>query len=129
MPDQSINEPWHDKTNKMNVRPGKTQISQGINLVWSESSLCAQWVAKDPIFLHADSKDSDQTGQSLRWAHMPLCWFCHEVAQMLVSKDFRPIFSQAACSDVTFSMYGHYRDIGLYWTAGNSIAELPLCQK
>ena len=29
---------------------------------WSESSLCAQWVAKDPSFLHVDSKDSDQTG-------------------------------------------------------------------
>ena len=27
-----------------------------------QSSLCAQWVAKDPSFLHADSKDSDQTG-------------------------------------------------------------------
>ena len=34
--------------------------------VWSESSLCAQWVAKDPSFLHADSKDSDQIGWMLR---------------------------------------------------------------
>ena len=54
-----------------------------------QSSLCAQWVAKDPSLLHADSKDSDQTGQltscgqqrlwsdwadaqadlTLRWAH------------------------------------------------------------
>ena len=25
--------------------------------VWSESLLCAQWVAKDPSFLHADSED------------------------------------------------------------------------
>ena len=41
----------------------KTQISLGIRPVWSESSLCAQWVAKDPIFLHADSEDSDQTGR------------------------------------------------------------------
>ena len=24
---------------------------------------CAQWVAKDPLFLHADSEDSDQTGR------------------------------------------------------------------
>ena len=31
----------------MSVRPAKTQISLGIRLVWSESSLCAQWVAKD----------------------------------------------------------------------------------
>ena len=55
-------EPRHDKTNKMSVRPAKTQISLGIRPVWSESSLCAQWVAKDPRFLHADSEDSDQTG-------------------------------------------------------------------
>ena len=50
-----------DKTNKMSVRPAKTQISLGIRPVWSESSLSAQWVAKDPSFLHADSEDSDQT--------------------------------------------------------------------
>ena len=30
-----------------------------------QSSLCAQWVAKDQRFLHADSEDSDQTGQML----------------------------------------------------------------
>ena len=27
---------------------------------------CAQWVAKDPSFLHADSEDSDQSGQMPR---------------------------------------------------------------
>ena len=31
-----------------------------------QSSLCAQWVAKDPKFLHADSEDSDQTRQMPR---------------------------------------------------------------
>ena len=37
----------------------------------SESSLCAQWVAKDPSFLHADSEDwaDAQADLSLRWAH------------------------------------------------------------
>ena len=55
-------EPQHDKTNKMIVRPVKTQINLGIRPVWSESSLCAHWVAKDPSFLSADSEDSDQTG-------------------------------------------------------------------
>ena len=54
--------PQHDKTNKMRVRPAKTQISLGICPVWSESSLCTHWVAMDPRFLHADSEDSDQTG-------------------------------------------------------------------
>ena len=57
------NEPQHDKTNKMTVHPAKTQISLGIRPVWSESSLYAHWVAKDPSFLHADSEDSDQTGR------------------------------------------------------------------
>ena len=67
-------EPRNGKTNKMSVRPAKTQISLGIRTVWSESSLSAQWVAKDPSFLRADSEDwSDwadaQADLSLRWAH------------------------------------------------------------
>ena len=59
-------EPQHDKFNKVTVRPAKTQISLGICPVSSESSLCAQWVAKDRSFPHADSKDSDQTGRMPR---------------------------------------------------------------
>ena len=49
-PVTSRSEPPHDRTNKVAVRPAKTQISLG-----------AQWVAKDPMFPHADSEDSDQT--------------------------------------------------------------------
>ena len=68
----SSNEPRHNKTNKMSVRPAKTQISLGIRPVWSESSQCAQWLAENPRFLHADSEDwSDwadaQADLSLRW--------------------------------------------------------------
>ena len=73
-------EPPHDKTNKVAVRPAKTQISLGIRPVWSESSLCTEWVAKDPSFLRADSKDSDQTGQMPR-----LIWvFAGRTAILLV---------------------------------------------
>ena len=50
----------------MTVHPAKTQISLGIRPVLSESSLCAQWVAKGPSFLHAESEDSDQTGRMPR---------------------------------------------------------------
>ena len=50
----------------MSVCPAKTHISLGTRPVWSESSLFAQWVAKDPSFLHVDSEDSDQTGQMPR---------------------------------------------------------------
>ena len=56
-------EPPCDKTNNVAVRPAKTQISLGIRPVWPESLLCAQLVAKDLSFLHADSEDSDQTGR------------------------------------------------------------------
>ena len=59
-------EPRHDKTNKMSVLPAMTKISLRTRPVWSESSLCAQWVSKDPSFLHADSEDSDPTGRMPR---------------------------------------------------------------
>ena len=49
----------------MIVHPALIQISLGIRPVWSESSLCAQWVA-DQSFLHADSEDSDQIGRMPR---------------------------------------------------------------
>ena len=55
---------WH-------VRPAKTQISLGIRLVWSESSLSA-WRKLGYLATHwAHSEDSDQTGR------MPkLIWIC-----------------------------------------------------
>ena len=66
------------KPTKWHVRPAKTQISLAIRPVWSESSLCVQWVAKDPIFLDADSEDwtewaDAQVDLSLPWAHMAFC--------------------------------------------------------
>ena len=62
--------------------PAKTQISLDIRPVWSEYSLCAQRVAKDLSFLHADSEDwSDWADLSLLWALRSFCWFCHAVAQ------------------------------------------------
>ena len=75
------------KPTKWYVCPAKTQISLGIRPVWSESSLCAQWVAEDPMFRHADSKDSDQTGRMPRliWpfaGHTSFCWFCHEATHI-----------------------------------------------
>ena len=76
----------YSKMSHLMTKPSKwaqrRQISLGIRRVWSESSLCAQWVAKDQSFLHADSEDgtSAQSDLSFRWAHMPCCWFCHEVA-------------------------------------------------
>ena len=53
-----------------------------------QSSLCAQWIVKDPAFLHADSKDwSDwvdaQSDTNLRWVHRSFCWFCRVAAQII----------------------------------------------
>ena len=56
----------------MSVRPAKTQISLS-----DQSSLCAQWVAKDPRFLYADSEDwaDAQADLSLRWVHTHFAGF------------------------------------------------------
>ena len=83
-------EPPHDKTNKVAVRPAKTQISLGIRPVWSESSLCAQWIANDPRVFHADSEDSDQTGRMPRLicvsaGRTVIFWFFHETAHVILS--------------------------------------------
>ena len=63
---RNSHEPRHDKTNKMCVRPAKTQISLGIRPVWSQSSLSA-WRKLGSLATHqVHSKDSDQTGRMPR---------------------------------------------------------------
>ena len=65
-------EPRHDKTNKISLCPAKTQISLGICPVWSESSVCTQWVAKDRSFFHQSL--SDQSSLSARAILLVLSW-------------------------------------------------------
>ena len=68
------------------MRTAKTQISLSICPVWSESSQCAMCVAKNPSFLHADSEDSDQTGQMPRliWVFTGrTCYFVYFVVRWL----------------------------------------------
>ena len=48
------------KPTKWHVCPAKTDQPG------HPPSLISQWVAEDPVFLHADSEDSDQTGQMPR---------------------------------------------------------------
>ena len=60
---------WH-KTNKMSVRPAKTQISLGIQPVWSMSSLSAWRNLGSLATQWARREDSDQTGRMPR-----LIWF------------------------------------------------------
>ena len=59
--------------------------SEDIRPVWSESSLCAQRVAEDPSFLHADSEDSDQTERMPTQADLSFCWaHCHFVGFLVM---------------------------------------------
>ena len=57
-------EPAHDKTNKMACAPSEDSDKPGHPL--SLIRVFAQWVAKEPSFLHADREDSDQTGRMPR---------------------------------------------------------------
>ena len=81
------------------MRRAKTLISLGISPGWSESSLCAQWVAKEPRFLHADSEDADQTGRMPRliWVFVgahSLCWFRHVAAHIVITLRLVTLFCQ-----------------------------------
>ena len=60
------NEPPHDKTNKVACAPSEDSDMPGHPPSLIRVFACAQWLAKDPSFLHADSKDSDQTGRMPR---------------------------------------------------------------
>ena len=80
-----------DKTNRLTVRPAKTQISLGVLTVWSESSLCAQWVAKEGPTLSSCRQRrlwsgwvDAQADLGLRWAHISFCWFCLEAAHIIL---------------------------------------------
>ena len=82
---RSIIEPQHDKTNKMSVRPGKTQISLGIRPDWSVFAVRMKkaWVLSYPLSavprLWSDWADA-QADLSLRWAHTHFVCFvmsCH----------------------------------------------------
>ena len=96
MVSSQLSEPRHDKPNKMSVRPAKTQISLGIRPVWSESSLCAQWWAKAPSFLHADrtAKTLIRLGGCPGWSEsslgeQPHC--CFVTSQLICHSLFRII--------------------------------------
>ena len=62
-----------------------------------QSSLCAQWVAKDPSFPHADSEDSDQTGRMPRliWAFAGRT--CHVVGFVMRRLKYSGILWLAFC--------------------------------
>ena len=57
----------HDMTKPTKWESTKQRLgSAWVSAQSDQSLLCTEWVAKDPSFLHVDSKDSDQTGQMPR---------------------------------------------------------------
>ena len=61
-----INEPDMTKPTKWVCAQRRLRSAWASPPLWSESSRCAQWVAKDSSFHHVGSEDSDQTGQMPR---------------------------------------------------------------
>ena len=82
------NEPPHDKTNKMACAPSKDSDQPGhppsLIRVFAVR-MKKGWVLSYPLSaqqrLWSDWVDA-QADLSLCWAHMPLCWFCRQVAQI-----------------------------------------------
>ena len=65
-----INEPRHDKTNKMSMCPAKTQISQGIRPVWSVFTVHSLGSYGPKVSSCRQRRHwSDWADLSLRWVH------------------------------------------------------------
>ena len=86
--DHNLNEPPHDKINKMACAPSEDSDQPGHppSLIRAFAvRMKKAWVLSYPLSaqqrLWSDWEDA-QADPSLRWAHMPFCWFCHEAAQI-----------------------------------------------
>ena len=78
----------HNKTNRMAYAPSKDsdQPAHPPRLIRAFAvRMKKAWVLSYPLSaqrrLWSDWVDA-QADLSLRWAHMPFCWFCHKAAQM-----------------------------------------------
>ena len=74
---------WQNQQNGLGAQ-WRLRSAICIRQVWSEASLCASWIAKDPSFLHADSEDADQTGQTPRL----ICYRCPGWSESLLGPQF-----------------------------------------
>ena len=81
----TVYEPPHDKTNKMACAPSEDTDQPG-HPPSLNSLRCPHDESLDPwLPIERTAKTlirSAQSYLSLRWAHMPFCWFCHEAAHM-----------------------------------------------
>ena len=110
------------KPTKWPVRPAKTQISQGVRPVWSESSLSTWRNGGSSATQWVHCEDSDQTWRaqadlSLRWAHRSFCWFCHEVAHIIDEpRHEKPVFGDTVCDQVILKSACSVTEAG--WSLG-----------
>ena len=76
-------EPHRDKTNKMACAPSEDSDQPGHQLsTWRKPWSFANLLSAQRR-LWSDWADA-QADLSLRWAHIPFCWFCHDAAQLYV---------------------------------------------
>ena len=94
-----IYKPPHEKSNKMTVRPAKTQLSLGIRPVWSESSLSAWRNIGLLATPWSHSEDSDQIGRIPR-----LIWVFAGRKLILLVLSYRGSYVLSK-SCLTFKMY------------------------
>ena len=77
------------RQNQQNTMCAQRNLRSAWSSTWSDQSpLCAQWVAKDPTFLHADSEDSDRTGRMPRLIWVLAGRTCHFVGFVMLRLNF-----------------------------------------
>ena len=96
----------HDKTNKMTVRPAKTQISLGFRPAWSDSSLSAWRKLGSLATDWAHSEDSDQPRYSPSQIWVFAGRTCHYVGFVMRRRDYVTCFS--LCTSATASSQRHF---------------------
>ena len=103
----------HDKTNKMACAP-REDSDQPVLL---ESLLCAQWVFKDPRFLHVVSEDwsdwADAEADLSPWVNRSFCWCCHVAAQLsVVNTRYRHVAAQLSLIYIRYPLeHGCYLQV------------------
>ena len=84
-------EPHRDKTNKMACAPSEDSDQPGhppslirVFAVRLKKARILSYPLSAQRRLWSDWSDA-QADLSLRWAHMPFCWFCHDAAHLSIS--------------------------------------------
>ena len=87
-------EPPYDKTNKLPCAPSEDSDQPGhppslitVFTIRMKKAWVLSYSFSAQRRLWSDWANA-QADLSLRWAHMPFCWFCHDVAQLCVCVKF-----------------------------------------